>query len=337
MSASLIALSLSLVLTPQASEFRPAPLSLHQPEVGYDDLKYGMTDSEIKRKFRTTRGAIVPEALRLSTGESSAWIVDALLDGRGGNAKVRAVRLVPRNLMTLSSVPSSDSLQLTRGWAKNRFTDYNLAADAERGILIHLNGDGQDPRVTAVYLGSATVMKLLSEDLVDEPTEIQPVPDPGARWDRMLEIGRTDVQVRFDSTNRPGSLSGRFPTDLEDDLSYELRRRNDVWFFERGTQGRITFRVSSGRFKENGEASFSVSATLESPSPYGTVSVSASQSGTFRDDYRNRISRLVDRTLEELKDNAALRVRRLGPPRPESFESEVFVGIMELLTNRRAR
>jgi hypothetical protein len=81
----MVALPLAaFLLMADGGVFSPAPLDTFRAG-SFSGIRIGTDrDKDIKQKFKTEKGAIRPEALKLVADRPRDYRVDALLDGRGG-------------------------------------------------------------------------------------------------------------------------------------------------------------------------------------------------------------------------------------------------------------
>ena len=182
-----------------------------------------MTDSEIKRKFRVEKGAVRPEALKFVMEKGGTTRVDALLDGRGGNAVMRAIRV-----QFLGRDPNL--MQLTDDWderpemfyQKGRTEDWHLEVFEKRGVIAVVLGPEMKSNVDFFLLMDPDRVPIVTRQFSDRPTRIERPADPGEGWDGVVSYRWITANVSVDNP-RPDWLNNRWVDSLEDSLKDEAK------------------------------------------------------------------------------------------------------------------
>lgn len=295
-------------------------------------------DADIKKKFRTTRGAVVPEALLVVSADDTIR-VDALLDGRGANAVVRAIRVKYEGRRpTLRDFERELDERPVHYFPRVRHEPWHIAAFEKEGILALVMGDRAVPdRIESVLLMNPERIAAVLRRYDTNITPVTDVIDPGERWDRVLEYGRIDAAIRISANNRPGELDrgtiNRIERDAEDDMRYS--RGGGSIRYERNARGSYNISVSDDGFGDNGEAGFRVTATIQGETPYGSISESAFSFRKFRDDYRRRIMDLIREVQRDVENKVRDKIRSLAPPPIETLRLEAEQQLWKDATGRR--
>lgn len=328
---------LTAAIAPAQEALRPDDLARFDGQT-WSGIRLGIdTDGEIKRRFRWERGPIRPEAVRLTVENPAIVRVDALLDGRGAKAAVRAIYVEFG-----ARGPSLDDLRRDlgpseSGYARPRYEEWRIEAFAERGIVVLVTGEGNQERVESAILTAPARVPALLRDFSARPQPIEPAPDPGERWDRVVEFSTAYANVSWSNRDTPRELGDNAERDLKEDIEDELRglggRRSSLAYSRRGS-GSISLTVTSGRWNDRGEASFTVTASVTSGTPYGQFAVAVSETQTIRRDYRWSIRRLAREAIDELERQVDRDVRALRPRPAESYRDETWKALMASASSR---
>lgn len=325
----MVALPLAaLFLVVDGGVFSPAPLDLYRGG-SYAGIRIGSDrDKDIKQKFKTEKGAIRPEALKLATDRPRDYRVDALLDGRGGDAVVRALRIeykddapTPENLREWFGSPSEL-------WPDERYEPWGLLAWPDRGVAAAIvRGE-----VRVVYLGQPGPVEAAIKSWSDREPEVSPLPDPGEGWDRSVPFGSSFGNVSLGS-NAPDGVNDNWKRSLETRINEMLQfsRSHQVAYDARST-GTISWNVTTTRFSDGGSSDVSVTINLSSSTPYGPISASGSSSRRLGSVTRDRVQRIADDAFANLERNAKSAVDRQKPPTAESYRQRALARFEKDLT-----
>lgn len=274
-----------------------------------------LTDSDLKQKYQTEKNAIRPEALRIATDKDSGVRVDALLDGRGGKAVMRAIRV------EFDNPPSIDQLSDALGekpvpmYNRERHEDWRILAFVDRGVLAM---DVEGKVDTFVLCAPQRVGDALSV-FYDRSVPVTVPADPGRNWDRVLRFNDVDVSVSLGS-NRPSTLDYDWRRRVERRMQNEgeSTRRGSLRYGS-GYSGRLRIEVSSDKFDKDGDARFSVAVSVSAGSPYGQINQSASSSKKVWNSYERRVQDLFDDAIGDLDRYVRSAIQKLGPPAKEEL------------------
>ncbi|RYG35999.1 hypothetical protein EON81_11045 [bacterium] len=323
--------ALALVLLPLfASEpLEPAPLTRFNGASWSGIRLSESTDADIKRSYRTEKGAVRPEALKIVTDRPKDVRVDALLDGRGGKATVRAIRVeYAFGAPTVDDLSDAFNETAEDYFLPGRNDDWKLWAFPKQGVLaFSLKGI-----VSTFYLATPEGVARVLSNYRDRQTPVVPVPDPGADWDRTVVFGDSDVTL-FVGENSPGDLDDSTRRRIRDGVrdSIEGIRGRNIRFSDR-KNGTLVATLRTGKFNDEGAADGTVALNLTVTTPYGRLERSVSKSKRIRPRYRDAFLNLTDDALDALKTDLTEAIRRLGPPTPEKTRETAVQGIYAGLT-----
>jgi opacity protein-like surface antigen len=291
------------------------------------------TDGSIKRAFQTEKGAVRPEALKFVNDRRDGVRVDALLDGRGGKAVLRAIRVQYDDqypdLQKLSETLAERPLEL---WPRERTEDWRVLAFMQRGVIAVVAGSGARQYTPIVFLCDPKRMAASLEDYEERETPIGRPFDPGQDWDRVVRFG----QIRWDFSygkNKPEEFNGFWQRDLknriEDDITDSRRLRYDS-----RVGGSVTVNMSTGDFRD-GEAEFRFNITMHAQTPYGSVTKFGNESRKISGNRRSRVHDLFRDAWRELEDEVVQAVRSFGPEPVSAARDRTLAVLMDALTGVR--
>lgn len=296
----------------------------------WSGLRLGrMTDSEIKKRFKTEKGAIRPEALKFVMEKGGTTRVDALLDGRGGSAVMRAIRVE-----FLGRDPNL--MQLTDDWderpemyyQKGRTEDWHLEVFENRGVIAVVLGPEMRSNVECFILMDPNRVPIVTRQFADRPTPIERPRDPGEGWDGIVSYRFINVNATVDR-DRPDWINNRWIDTLEDSLKDEAKfyRGRQV----RGNQsdGTLSVRVDGDSYR-NGSSKYTVNLTLFTKTPYGDLTAFANESRSIEGNSRSRIVDLLDRALDELDSNVGRQMKNYGPEPKDAARKRAMESVYKL-------
>lgn len=310
MNGLIASLILCLTTSPVADRLEPKSLASFDGK-SWSGLTLGaLTDGDIKKQFQTEKGAIRPEALKLVTTKDSGVRVDALLDGRGDKAVMRAIRVEYDVPPTISSLTADLGEEPVPMYTRDRNEDWRVLAFVTKGVLaIDLGG-----RVDSFILCAPDQVGIALRDFGDRQSPVTEVQDPGRGWDRIIRFADTDSSVTIGS-NKPSWMDSDWRRRIGRRLENEAESIRESYLrYGSSGAGEVSIRVSTERFSDGGEANFTVALSLTANTPYGRFTQSSSRSKKFRDNYERRIMDLFDDAVDELGSNVRYAVQKLGPP-----------------------
>ncbi|MCC7230555.1 MAG: hypothetical protein IT203_09175 [Fimbriimonadaceae bacterium] len=308
----------------------PQPIASFDGNVWAGLTLNGITDREIKKKYRTEKGAVRPEALKITTTSDSGVRVDALLDGRGDKAVMQAIRIGYDRSVDIEKLGDELHEKPVRLFTRERHEDWWIEAFVDHGIIA-LVIEGQ---CDTFYLTSPDRTGMALRDFGDRQTLVTEPPDPGANWDRVLRFGYTSASVTVGSS-KPDELDAdgrrRIGNRLKN-LAESLREPS--LRYSSGSSDRLSISVSSDKFDKDGEANFTVSVGISANTPYGQFDETASRSRKIGSNYDRRLSDLLEDAFYELARDVRNKIQRLGPPPRDASRKRFMDRLMDAATRK---
>lgn len=281
-------------------------------KLGWSGIIYGVdTDSSLKKKFRTSRGAVIPEGIRLDLVDRPGERVDVLFNGRGKSAKVVAVRYEATkgfgNLQQLS-----EDLDCTpENWfPKLRTEEWNLVAFPKAGVLFVRIGFA-DPTI-ALFMPPEMLSAISGTYQIDPSLLAHPF-DPGADWDGRSNFRINNLSIKLDDS-RPERFNSSWRRRLEEGIDDVLQDYdNRILRHSVRSSGTVDVTVTGRKFNSNESGEFVVSVNGNFPTPYGMVSVSRSLNITIRRNHSRTIVSSVEQLIQELDGDFQKAIRKFGP------------------------
>lgn len=290
-----------------------------------------MTDADIKKTFETSKGAVRPEALLMSTGLDGVR-VDALMDGRGSKAVIRAIRVEYDRAPKLYDVQQELGIEPKRLYQSNRNENWHLSVFEPKGIIAVCFGEADREVGAYFFLVPPNSVNSVVREFVTDETEVIPVFDPGRDWDRVPTFGQIYSDAHFDDPKIPAELAGSYASRLQDDMESEARSIRRPLRYERGAASKVSIKLNVGRFNAKWEATAEASISTTIETPYGKFPVSGSYSQKIQDDYRKRIWRVFDQAFENFTNEVERKIRSLGPPPVDQARKQAIERLMDLAT-----
>jgi hypothetical protein len=293
-------------------------------------IKLGVhKDSELKKLFGAGKGGIRPEALKIPAQDAGLRL-DALMDARGGKAKVKALRLEYTNPQDLEPITKNLGVEPMTLYQQERWEDWSIVSYPGKGICaLQMNG-----RAFVFLLGDPRLMDNSLRRFSPDVTDVVERPDPGADWDRIVTYDSVRVSIEQSKTPKfPSELDSHARRRMESDVEAKLLRvvRGPA-YYGMGGGGAFNVDVTIGGFNDKGESDVRYSATLTAETPYGPLTVTQSHSFRMKDDYRRRVWDGADQLLRMTFGEADKRIRALGPPPMNSKRMSAQEALMEDLT-----
>jgi len=326
------AIGLLALLSVPADRLSPQPLATFDGK-SWSGLTLGaITDGDIKKRFQTDKGAIRPEALKLLTVKDSGVRVDALLDGRGEKATMRAIRLAYDAPLDLEKVGQDLKEVPVPMYLRERHEDWRVLAYIDRGVLaVEIDG-----RCDTFFLCRPDMVGTALRDFTDRASQVTAPRDPGEAWDRIIRFGFTSSSVSLGS-NKPDWMDGDWRRRLGRRMENEAEsvRETSLRYSSSG-DGRMSIGVTSDKFDKDGEANFTVSASLSAESPYGRIDKSSSRSRKLGDSYERKLIQLFDDVVYDLARDLRYAIQRMGPPPREESRKKALDRLMDGASRKTA-
>lgn len=298
-----VALAQTVFVLPKLEAYDPADLG---------GVKFGMTaDKDLKKMFKVGKGAMRPEALVI--GQDDQWRYDALLNGRGGDAKAIAVWAEARKAVEVRDLAGAIG-EPERLFARDRSSDWSVLTYPERGLALFATRQGSREFVDGVLLTDKGFITQLVRNLESEETRILDLREIFDRKDRRVLVRSFDVSLTRKNINIG-------------EVSREERLLES--FAERRAESRnIRFGNGEGRISVSVQIDFektSVSASVSGSNEVGAVSGSGSATArkfSVRNDVAEyRRAYVEDAVLDALQDALDAAERAIQAQRP-STEAE---------------
>lgn len=290
------------------------------------------TDSELKKMFKTEKGAFRPEAIVLDKGERGGTRVEAVMQGRGGKALVQGFRL--------SWNPPEAADRLTRGfptapillYPRERYEDWAIAAYPDRGIALFVTHTERNPDVESALLCSPDALRAALRGYDDRRTDVVEYRDPYEGKPKVMEFGSVGVSY---SVSGIKLLDERYDRDDFEREMQRLRGGGTLRYRYGARSGSIRLSVSCSYNAAKG-GRVSVTARGEGSTHYGPVSADASNSREVgKGQTYLQYSSLASGVLRELEDKLEYLISRQGPPPIESFRYSAWSNVIEVACPRK--
>ncbi len=316
----------------------PAPLN-PQPISQFDGRSWSgitlgvTTDDDLKKTFGVNKNPIRPEAVYVKTVADAPMRLDALLDGRGGKAKVTALRLeYPGRAPSVVELETSLQEKSVAFYAVDRYEDWSVRVFPSRGIAAFVMGEKEFMRTSLILLMQPTRLG----DLVNSLRREQPTPvtayNPRFTDDDLL-VTYGDISVSLTSS----SVDFQRKRDVEDDIEDELRRRSRARFMDYSSRGAATMNASVSVRWDERRQTYTIDATvsLAGRNALGNVSASGNQSEKWtriankpRITSSRDILNVVDDARTELERNFDDAVLRQRPPTKEQIRAAQWAALI---------
>lgn len=280
------------------------------------------TDAELKKLYKTSKGAMRPEGILLTQPDSANYRVDALLKGRGKDARLNGIRINYRG-----AEPSLEALcQDLPGapamfFPKTRYEDWAVAAYPQRGVAFFLDRASDHPVVEWALVSNPDTLLSALQGLGVESSEVVEYVDPYRDLPRLLELGTVSVSFHFDGIQAEDRDQDR------DDLERAMKRMkaHDLVHYRSGKRGTFSLAIdASYTVKDGGRVR--VTGDLEGFTNYGHVAVHSEsardlkkpRSGENPPRYVRYMS-IAEDVISDIEDKIREAIEAQGPPPIQSF------------------
>lgn len=298
--------------------------SLRLPDLAAYDMKtvdkvvLGQTaDKDLKKLYKVGKGAMRPEGLVISNDDQ--WRVDALLNGRGGDAKAIAVWYEAKRAVEFSDF-TRDLGPAERSFVRNRSSDWSVNAWPERGIAMFVTRDGNRDYVEGILLTDKDRILTMTRALEAQPTEILDLQAIFDRKDRRVFIRSFDVDISSKNINIGDQRREERFIQSFAERRWETR---DILFGRDG--GTISISINIDFEKTN------VSVSLSGKNEVGPVSGSGSSTArkfrVERDVAQYRREYVEDAVLDALTDAVRAAEQVIANQKPPTPQDDRRLGI----------
>ncbi|MEQ1822494.1 MAG: hypothetical protein ABL949_08290 [Fimbriimonadaceae bacterium] len=306
----------------QATLNLPELKDFDQRSVG--SITFGQTaDKDLKKLFKVGKGAMRPEALVVSNDDD--WRADALLDGRGANAKAIGVWFESKSSALLYDLVKELG-EPQKLFLAGRSSDWMVVAYPERGVAVVTAHEAEKDFVLGVLLTNKQRILSLSRDLTQAVTPLVDLQGLFDRLDRTVYIRPFDVTVSCKNINIGNA-------DREASLltSLAIRRfetRNLL--LQRGAAGTMSVSVTIDFEKVN------VSASLSGKNEAGSISGSGGASTKFsvsNDVAHYRRDFVEDAVLEAMFDAVQSAEQAIRNQRPQTQKDHRRLQVYQVISS----
>jgi len=293
-----------LPLSSNAQEFlKPDPIEQFDGKT-WSTLTIGeSTTDSIKRAFKTSKGAIRPEAMLLPMPEGSKLRIDVLMHGRGGTSTLQGFRIGYRDdAPTLADLADRLHSEPEIRYPRDHFDDWSMAAFPEKGVVAFVGGSGRSARVDVVLLCSPSRVRDAIAETGPRPTTPLDVKDVFPDDKRILQVGRFNVDI---NTVKGMSLPDK--PDVERELERRIRRMRTPRELDIVDSSTGSVSVSVSLNYKDRRVKVEATASVSGKTVLGSVSVSGSSEDSIREDRDNpewRGSRNLENTVYDAVDRA---------------------------------
>lgn len=310
--------------------FNPGTIKDFNGKTWGDVVLGDTTRDDFKRRYKTKGGHFVrTEALILNLTEEAPWEAQALTDGTKGDAVVTGFYLSFKGrgqLLERVVVPDGPA---TTYYAKQRYSDWYVAAYPGQGIaLMVVNDDG--PRVPYALLTTSSRLKRVLDPMTQDVTPVSTISQQFDSLDRNVMVGTVTVDVSGKEV--PDAYKSIAVVYFQQQVPRDLK--TDTLRYVKGANGTldIDFDVS---IRDN-DSSNRVTARGDFTGSNGRGKIAVSARGDYdldkkKDRARRDINDAVDRAygemIEDLKRQVSQAVNKQKPPSPADLRAAAFVNL----------
>ena len=293
--------------------------------------------ADIKKMFKTSRGAVRPEAMVLPQPENSPLRVDVLMNGRGAKSLLSGFRLAySDDGIDLKALADALKSRPEAWYPKTHFDDWRVETFPERGIVAFVEGSGRTERVSLVLLCAPFHVRDVIAACDHQPAPAQNIQDVFPDNKRVVEIGQARVDINCDKGIK---------LDKADDVARNLEKQ--IWRLRTpreidllsDSKGKLTVKIDLSFSAKDGKATVSVSVELTGTTLLGRVATTTRSSDTYREDNATPVwygSNKLERTLYDALDKAWLqmaeRVRKQPLPTPAALRAQAWDAMIDQAT-----
>lgn len=294
------------------------------------------TRDDFKRRYKTRGGKFVrPDALIVTPSSSAPWEIQALVDGKGNDARLTGFHLTFRDRgIRLDRVLEEIDAPTEEGYPRERFSDWNLTLVPNRGIALMVVHEDDD-RVPFALLTTRSRLERIGNALERNPTPVRDIADRFDRLDRTVEIGNTlvnltrkDLRPRFEDLTLSG-VRLRLPREIQS---------SDIRYSGRGS-GSVIVNISIG-FRD-GDRNNAVSAFAQLNGSNERGGVSAGGTGRYpldrkesdaKRDVDQAIRTAFELAIVDLRRQVARKINGQKPSSPADYRAGAFVRLIDAAT-----
>lgn len=276
------------------------------------------TTDDIKHAFKTSKGAVRPEAMVLPQPAGSPVRIDVLMRGRGGKSILTGFRLAYNDgAMSRDQVKDLLPGEPEIWYARQRFSKWFVELFPDRGISVFVREteEGKE-EVPLILLCPPDQIRSVVTGFDRNPTKLQRVEDVYPEGKKLIELG----QVRVDISSCKGiDLDNK--SDIENSLERQLRRLRTPSEVDIVSGGAGSLKVSIEISYKNKKGDVTADATVEGNTQLGRVYTTGHGSEDIRDEGDKpawKGSRRLERAMFDAVDRAISaavdKIRKQRPP-----------------------
>jgi hypothetical protein len=295
---------------------------------GWKDLTFDeSTTDDIKKAYKTGKGAYRPEAMVLPQSRDSDINLQVLMNGRGGTSRLVGFRIAYKDgELNLTELARSLGKRAETFYPQERFSDWRVEAFLSKGIIVFVARDGVRDTVPVVVLTTPERATELVRGLSEEPTRI---------GDFRRRFNPNDVRVEFGSISISHQEKGlQFPdaNDVESRIRRSVRENSGSrnLDYRSGGDASYTVRIVLDKPKDK-DGKVTVTVTASGTTPFGSVYASGSNTKTFDRDIAGGVSvsrNVILDAFEDARDSMgsefSRKVRQAMPATPKAYQEIVW-------------
>lgn len=292
------------------------------------------TTADIKKMFKTSKGAIRPEAMVLPLPEKSPVRVDVLMNGRGPKSLLSGFRLAyAEGGVDLKALAETLKSEPEAWYPREHFDDWRVEAFPERGIVAFVEGSGRAERVSLVLLCAPFHVRDVIAACDHQPAPPQNIHDVFPDDKRVVEIGQFHVDINCGKGIKLDKAE-EVARGLEKQIQ-RLRTPREI-DIRSGSTGKLTVTFDISFSAKDSKATVSASAEMQGTTLLGRVATTTRSSDTYREDSVSPVwygSSKLERTLYDVLDKAwaqmADRVRKQPLPTPAALRLRAWDAMID--------
>ncbi len=293
--------------------------------------------ADIKRLFKTSKGAVRPEAMLLPQPDNAPVRVDVLMNGRGAKSVLNGFRLAyTEGGVDLKVLADTLKIEPETWYPREHFDDWRIVAFPERGIVTFVEGSGRVERVALVLLCAPFHVKDAVGECEHQPAPPRNIRDVFPDDKRVVGIGQVQVSINCDKTikmDKPDDVA----RGLEDHIR-RLRTPREIDIRSGGT-GRLTVKLDLAYSAKDNKATVTANADMQGTTLLGRVAAAGQSADTYREDNPAPVwsgPAKLEHTFYDALDKAwaqmADKVRRQPLPTPAALRVRAWDAMIDLAT-----
>ena len=297
------------------------------------------TTADIKKQFKTSKGAIRPEAMLLPQPKNAPVRVDVLMIGRGADSVLSGFRVAYSDAgVDLKALSTALKLEPETYYPREHFDDWRMEAFPERGIVVFVEGSGRTERASLVLLCAPFHVRDVIAGCDHQPTRPRDILDVYPDDKRIVEIGNVSVDI---------SCGKGIKLDKSDEVARNFERH-----FRRirapreidihsGSTGTLSAKVDISFSAKDSKATVNAAIDMAGTTQLGRVTASGQSSDTYREDSlapvwygSGKLERTVYDALDKVFAQMSDRVRKQPLPTPAALRLRAWDTMIDQGTSK---